>query len=102
LVELQDELQETQRYNDPGGAGRIQAELEFLSKELAAMYGVSKYAASQRDEVEKVRKAVTNCIRDVLAKLQKIHPVLWQHLFTALKTGTFCSYRPSQPTPWTF
>ncbi|MBI3802016.1 MAG: AAA family ATPase [Deltaproteobacteria bacterium] len=102
LAELQEELQETQRYNDPGRAGRIQAELEFLSKELAAMYGVSKYAASQRDEVEKVRKAVTNCIRDVLAKLQKVHPALWQHLFTALKTGTFCSYCPTQPTPWMF
>jgi predicted ATPase len=35
-----------------------------------------------------------------LAKIQKVHPGLWRHLFASIRTGTFCSYHPELPTSW--
>jgi hypothetical protein len=97
---LQEDLAEAERHNDVAWKMTIQAEMEALTEALSVVYGTGKYARSAADATEKARKAVTNRIRAVLAKLQPIHPSLWQHLFTSLKTGTFCVYRPEQPVLW--
>jgi hypothetical protein len=47
-----------------------------------------------------VRKAVTNRIRDSITKIQRVHPVLGDHLDNAVHTGAFCSYGPEQPVSW--
>jgi tetratricopeptide (TPR) repeat protein len=100
LDDLQEELEEAQRFNDPGRAVKAQEEIDFITGELTAAYGLGSRARKSADSDEKVRKAVTNRIRDSLAKIRKQHPALWQHLFNALKTGVFCSYAPEKPTAW--
>jgi hypothetical protein len=47
-----------------------------------------------------MRKTVAARIRFVIARLQPLHPPLGGHLEAAVRTGTFCSYVPSQPTDW--
>ena len=49
---------------------------------------------------ERIRKAVTNRIRDSIARIQEQHPILGSHLLGAVRTGRFCSYAPNRETPW--
>jgi len=100
LEELRDEVEEAERFNDPTRIGKAHAEIDFITTELATAYGVGQHARARSEEVEKARKALTNRIRTVLAKIQRLHPGLWRHLSTTLKTGTFCSYNPEKPTIW--
>jgi len=100
LNDLQEELEEAQRFNDPAPVVKAQAEIAFIANELGAAYGLGGRVRQAADSVEKIRKAVTNRIRESLAKIQQEHPSLWRHLFSAVKTGTFCSYTPEKPTPW--
>jgi hypothetical protein len=93
-------LEEAERFNDPVRAAKAQEEIDFLTNELAAAYGLGGRARKGASSVEKIRKAVTNRIRESLAKIKKEHPSLWQHHFKAIKTGTFCSYTPEKPTTW--
>jgi hypothetical protein len=99
-VELQDELAEAERWNDPARAAKLRAEVDFLATELAARYGSHGHTRTSCEAAEKARKAVTNRLRDAIAKLRHAHPALWQHLGTSLKTGAFCSYQPAHPTRW--
>ncbi len=102
LEELREELQEAEAWNDAAQVTTARDEMEMLAGALATAYGVVQHARGHDESVEKARKAVTNRIRSALAKLQTAHPNLWQHLFPALRTGTFCSYQPVQPTQWMF
>ena len=100
VEELREELEEATRFNDPARAAKAQAEIEFITNELAAAYGVRGHARRREEDVEKIRKAVTNSLRNSLAKLRTAHPALWRHLFATVKTGTFCVYMPDQPIEW--
>jgi hypothetical protein len=92
LEDLQAELQEAETWSDALRATKVREEMDMLAAELADAYGTVRHARAQDDAAEKARKAVTNRIRATLAKVQKAHPPLWQHLFISLKTGTFCTY----------
>jgi tetratricopeptide (TPR) repeat protein len=74
--------------------------LRALVDDSLTFSGMGHHARERDAETEKARKAVAHRIRTVLTKLQRIHPVLWRHLFASLKTGTFCSYNPPQPITW--
>ena len=102
LHALHADLCDAERNHDSARIATARAEIDVLTDTLAVVYGTRKHARSAEDATEKTRKAVTNRIRGVLAKLQPVHPTLWQHLFTSLKTGTFCTYRPTHSPAWTF
>lgn len=102
LEDLQAELEEAEAWHDAMRATKAREEMDVLAAELANTYGTARHARARNEDAEKARKAVTNRIHDALTKLQNAHPLLWRHLFAAIKTGTFCSYQPAQPTRWTF
>jgi hypothetical protein len=52
------------------------------------------------EAVERARKAVTNRIRQTLARIAGVHQVLGLHLRNAVHTGTRCAYTPERPTRW--
>ena len=52
------------------------------------------------EAVERARKAVTNRIRQTLARITSVHQVLGLHLRNAVHTGTRCTYTPERPTRW--
>jgi hypothetical protein len=39
-------------------------------------------------------------LRSAIGKLGELHPELGRHLENAVRTGTWCSYRPDGPTSW--
>jgi hypothetical protein len=96
--EVQAELEEAEQANDLGRISQLRGELEMLSSELAAAYGLE--ARTSPEPVERARKAVTNRIRAVLGELRRQHAPLWRHLSASLRLGTFCGYEPESPTPW--
>jgi len=100
LEELREELAEAQRFHDLGRVAKAQEEIDFLTGELTAAYGVGGHARQQDTGSKKIRQAVTKCLRDSLARIRKAHPAPGRHLTLALKTGTFCSYTPEQPISW--
>jgi hypothetical protein len=100
LEDLRAEREEAAANGDAGRAARAEEEIDFISQELAAAYGLGGRARKDADSGERLRKAVSNRIRDSITKLQRVHPVLGRHLDNAVRTGVFCSYVPEKPVSW--
>jgi len=45
-------------------------------------------------KAERIRKAVSNRIRDSIERIEKENPALGEHLAEAVRMGMFCSYSP--------
>ncbi len=101
LVELREELEDAEAANDPERAVRARAEMDFLTGELAAAYGLGGRPRTAGDPNERARKAVTERVRAAIARVSDAHPALGLHLANSIRTGTFCSYRPEAPVDWT-
>jgi hypothetical protein len=52
------------------------------------------------EAVERARKAVTNRIRQTVARIASVHQALGLHLRNAVHTGARCVYTPERPTRW--
>jgi tetratricopeptide (TPR) repeat protein len=90
LRELRIELDEAERFNDSGRAGRLRAEIDLVSGELTA--GLGRRASS--DNAERARSMVSKRIRATLDKINDEDPALGRHFATSIKTGYFCAYLP--------
>src|SRR5262252_8450642 len=99
LDELQAEVAEAQRWNDLARVTTAQAEIEFLTTELAAAVGLGGRDRRVASSAERARLMVTKAIRAALHKLRDNHPALGHHLATSITTGTFCTYTPDPTTP---
>jgi hypothetical protein len=51
-------------------------------------------------DAERARKAVTNRIRQSIARIASTHATLGVHLANTVHTGTRCAYTPEWPVRW--
>lgn len=104
LEDLQDELEEAERFNDPGRAARAREEIAFLAGELSQGVGLTGRDRKAAAAAERARQNVTRTIGSVLKKLAAGSPGLGVHLAATIRTGVFCSYQPDPrlPVRWTF
>ena len=65
---------------------------------MLGLGGRPRVAAS---DVERARKAVSMRLREACRRIDAELPELGRHLDSAIRTGTWCSYRPDTPTEWT-
>jgi len=100
LAEARQELEEATVAGDLGQAARARHEIETITEQLAAAYGLGGRPRTAADPAERVRKAVTNQIRRALDRIRSAHPELGRHLTNALRTGFVCAYRPEHPVAW--
>jgi hypothetical protein len=100
LIELRAELDEATRWADRGRASSIRREIDFLSVQLSSAYGRNGRARKLDDPTERVRKAVTNRIRNCIDRVAKQMPALGRHLDNSIRTGFYCSYSPEFPVIW--
>jgi hypothetical protein len=100
VAELEDELAEAEARADLRRAERARAERDFIAAELASALGLGGRARRPGDPVERARKAVTGRIRLTIGRIESAHPELARHLTNAVRTGTFCVYRPERPVDW--
>jgi tetratricopeptide (TPR) repeat protein len=100
LEDLRAELEEATGWGDTGRAARLSEEIEFLTEEISAAYGVGGRARKAADVADRARKAVTSRIRETIARIAREHPTLGRHLENAIHTGIFCSYQPDRSLEW--
>ena len=98
LADLRSELEEAERFNDPGRVNRARNEIELISEQLAAATGLGGRDRSAASDAERARLAVTKRIKAALVKISQANPALAHHLTAGVTTGYFCCYAPSANT----
>lgn len=99
LDELQEELDEAERFNDPARAARAREEKDFLVRELARAVGLGGRDRKAASQAERARLNVTRAIRAAMKNLDRVHPALAHHLTLTIRTGRYCSYAPDPRVP---
>jgi predicted ATPase len=100
LAELEEELDEARRFADPERAALLDDERGALFAELRGAVGLGGRARSTSSSAERARKAVTNRLRDALARVEREDPELAAHLRGSLRMGSACAYRPEPHSRW--
>jgi hypothetical protein len=103
LTELQEEIDEAERFGDWERAERLRTEFEFITRELSAAIGLGGRARGHATEAERARQSATKAIRQAIARIEDHDRNLADHLRHAIRTGVFCVYAPDPLTPvrWT-
>ena len=102
-VELRDELEEAESFNDPERAARAREELAWIAEQLTGAVGLGGRDRRTGSDAERARVNVTRAIRAALRRVGERDEELGRHLQGTVRTGTFCSYEPdpSEPLAWT-
>ncbi len=100
LRDLDDEVEDAEAAGDPERAARAKAERDFLVDQLSSALGLGGRARRTGDAAERARSAVTQRIREAIARIERAHPELGSHLRRSVRTGTFCAYDPAEPLTW--
>jgi drug/metabolite transporter (DMT)-like permease len=102
LDELQAELDEAERFNDPARAASARQERDFLVDELARAVGLGGRDRKAACHAERARLNVTRAVRAAMANLARANPSLGRHLSATIRTGRYCSYTPDPRAPITW
>jgi tetratricopeptide (TPR) repeat protein len=97
LEDLREELAEAEAVADGFRASRAREEIEFLGAELSRAVGLGGRGRRAGGAAERARSAVQRRIRNALDRIAEHAPALTSYLEQAIKTGTFCVYRPPPP-----
>lgn len=100
LEQIESELTEADHDGDMARSERLHVERDALIGELSAAYGLGGRARRRGDSSERARSAVTQRIRDAIARIERAQPELGAHLRRSVRTGTFCVYEPETPVDW--
>jgi tetratricopeptide (TPR) repeat protein len=100
VADLASEIAEAESWNDPERAARARQERDVLLRELAVAARGDGRARLLGDQSERARKTVTARIRDVIGRIEQVHPTLGAHLRASVTTGTRCAYSPPTPVAW--
>jgi len=94
LATLADELEEAQERGDSARAERIRDEHEALLKELSRAVGLGGRSRRAGAATERARVTAQRRLREAIRKIGELDAELGAHLDVAIRTGTFCAYRP--------
>jgi hypothetical protein len=100
IRELQGDIDDARAANDAARAERAEAELDLLVQQLSEAFGLSGRARATGSAAERARSAVGWRVRASLRHAAEAHPALGRHLQNAVRTGTWCSYRPENAVSW--
>jgi hypothetical protein len=100
LADIDEELADADSMGDAARSERLHVERDALLGELSSAYGLGGRGRRRGESAERARSTVTQRVRDAIARIEAVDPELGQHLRHAVKTGTYCSYAPEQPTRW--
>lgn len=94
IGDLDEEIEEAERFNDLERAGRAREELEFLTHQLSAAVGIHGRDRRASSDSERARVNVTRALRATVDRIAKHDANLGHHLRTCVRTGAFCVYEP--------
>ena len=99
IADLEAELDQARRWNDPERTARAEGELDVLTRELAGALGLGGRDRRAASDSERARASVSKAVRSAVRRLEEQHPELGRHLSLAVRTGTFCVYDPDPRVP---
>jgi tetratricopeptide (TPR) repeat protein len=94
LAEVEDDLEDARRCNDPARAELAEHDRGYLVAELARAVGLGGRLTAVGSDAERARTAVARTLRYAIDHLSERHSTLAAHLDNCVRTGTYCSYRP--------
>lgn len=100
LAELRAEVAEAEQSNDIGRVARVRGEIDFLELEIRRAFGLGGRGRRAADVGERMRKAVTNRIRDAVSRIADADARLGAHLQHAIRLGASCRYDPREDAGW--
>lgn len=104
LGEIENELEQAEKHNDPARYDVLNKDKEALLKEITGS-SILASKGPQDHDYEKARKRVSSAIRRALDSIEKLEPEgfgLSSHLRKHLTPVSFTySYAPDQPIDWT-
>jgi tetratricopeptide (TPR) repeat protein len=103
VVEIEEDIEQARALGDARREAQADAERDFLVRELAGAVGLGGRDRRAASASERARSGVTRAIRQGIARISEHHPQLGEHLGSAVRTGTYCSYLPDPgaPATWT-
>lgn len=99
LVELQQEIDEAETFNDPERAARAREEMDALIDQLSGAIGIGGRDRKVGSTAERARVSTTKAIKEAIKKVAENDAGLGAHFTTAIKTGTYCAYMPDPRAP---
>jgi hypothetical protein len=102
ILDLESELAEAERWNDPERAARLRGEIDFVARELGAAVGLGGRDRRAASNAERARVNVTRAIKSALERIGEHSPSLGRHLAATVRTGGFCTYEPDPRVPVTW
>jgi hypothetical protein len=73
---------------------RLAEERQWLERELARAVGLGKRARPAGSLAERARINVQRRVKDAISRVAEVDRELGLHLKAAIRTGTWCTYRP--------
>jgi energy-coupling factor transporter ATP-binding protein EcfA2 len=99
LVDLREDLEEAEGFNDPERAARAREEMDALVSQLAGGVGLGGRDRKAASQAEKARVNITKSVKDALKRIEEHHGHLGDHLRATIRTGTYCAYVPDPRMP---
>ncbi len=99
LVDIREELDEAERWNDAERAALLENEQSALIAELSSAFGLGGRERDGHSSAERARVSVTRAIRVAMSRINEYSPALGAHLQATVRTGTYCSYVPDPRAP---
>ena len=99
LAEIDDDLEQARATGDTERAAQVDAERDFLIRELARAFGLSGRERRAASASERARASVTRAVRQAIARIGEYHSELCEHLSRTIRTGTYCAYLPDPRAP---
>ena len=101
LEDLRAEAEEAESFNDSHRAAKARAEIDTISRELSAAFGLGGRARKASSDSERARLMVTQRIKAAIKKIAEESETLGRHLGNSIRTGNFCSYVAPEIVSWT-
>jgi tetratricopeptide (TPR) repeat protein len=95
IAELREAIDEAERFGDGARATRAREELEALTRQLSAAFGLGGRARRTGSAAERARISAQRRLREAIRKIAESDPELGRHLDWTIRTGLFCAYEPA-------
>ena len=97
---LQADIAEAHDRGHAAAAARAEDELDALVNQLSEAFGLGGRTRRPSCTAERARTAVTARTHAAIRRISDVHRDLGRHLDNAVRTGTWCSYRPDVEIAW--
>ncbi len=101
IEQLDDQIEEAKEYGEIEKKEQLEAKKDHIVARLRADTGLGGKSRQSNSAIERTRKSVEKRIHTDIKKLQKDFPEFADHL-QAIKTGTYCQYKPVPEIFWEF